>query len=171
MADIDSDLIKSGSGWRDLNPRPLRPERSALPSCATPRVKPRQRIAPTGRFAKADGVRDNGPGRRCCVDHIRLGLGIYATDRRGITGMSATLNRLIPAGRCKGSERIMTVLGAVVFGGFLVLGVLWLLVTAPGSDVDDARAQSQWPERSNSVRAAAGADVSSSWVLTHSSQK
>ena len=65
----------------------------------------------------------------------------------------------------------MTVLGAVVFGGFLVLGVLWLLVTAPGSDVDDARAQSQWPERSNSVRAAAAADVSSSWVLTHSSQK
>ena len=28
-----------GSGWRDLNPRPLRPERSALPSCATPRGK------------------------------------------------------------------------------------------------------------------------------------
>ena len=27
----------SPSGWRDLNPRPLRPERSALPSCATPR--------------------------------------------------------------------------------------------------------------------------------------
>ena len=26
-----------GSGWRDLNPRPLRPERSALPSCATAR--------------------------------------------------------------------------------------------------------------------------------------
>src|SRR5436190_23570665 len=26
------------SGWRDLNPRPLRPERSALPSCATPRA-------------------------------------------------------------------------------------------------------------------------------------
>ena len=25
------------SGWRDLNPRPLRPERSALPSCATAR--------------------------------------------------------------------------------------------------------------------------------------
>ncbi len=30
----------------------------------------------------------------------------------------------------------MTVLGAVVFGGFLALGVLWLLVTAPESDVD-----------------------------------
>src|SRR5690625_1509187 len=28
------------SGWRDLNPRPLRPERSALPSCATPRYCP-----------------------------------------------------------------------------------------------------------------------------------
>jgi hypothetical protein len=64
----------------------------------------------------------------------------------------------------------MTVLGAVVFGGFLVLGVLWLLVTAPGSDVE-GWAQSQWPERSNSVRAAAGADMSSSWALTHSSQK
>jgi hypothetical protein len=32
----------------------------------------------------------------------------------------------------------MTVLGAVVFGGLLVLGVLWLLVTAPDSDVDQA---------------------------------
>jgi hypothetical protein len=32
----------------------------------------------------------------------------------------------------------MTVLGAVVFGGFLALGVLWLLVTAPDSDVDQA---------------------------------
>ena len=52
----------------------------------------------------------------------------------------------------------MTVLGAVVFGGFLALGVLWLLVTAPGSDVDEAWAQSQWPERSNSVKAAAGAE-------------
>jgi len=52
----------------------------------------------------------------------------------------------------------MTVLGAVVFGGFLALGVLWLLVTAPGSDVDEAWGQSQWPERSNSVKAAAGAE-------------
>jgi hypothetical protein len=65
----------------------------------------------------------------------------------------------------------MTVLGAVVFGGFLFLGVLWLLVTAPGSDVDEAWDHSQWPERSKSVSAAAGADVSSSWALSHSSQK
>jgi hypothetical protein len=65
----------------------------------------------------------------------------------------------------------MTVLGAVVFGGLLALGVLWLLVTAPGSDVDDAWGQPQRPERSNSVSAAAGVDVSSPWFLTHSSQK
>jgi hypothetical protein len=60
----------------------------------------------------------------------------------------------------------MTVLGAVVFGGFLAFAVLWLLVTAPGSDVDDAWDQSHWSERSNS-----GADASSSWALTHSSQE
>jgi hypothetical protein len=38
----------------------------------------------------------------------------------------------------------MTVLGAVVFGGFLALGVLWLLVTAPDSDIDEAWNQSRW---------------------------
>jgi hypothetical protein len=62
----------------------------------------------------------------------------------------------------QGSERIMTVLGAVVFGGFLALAVLWLLVTAPGGDVD----ASHWPERTTS-----GADLSSSWALTHTSQQ
>ena len=31
---------RCASGWRDSNPRPLRPERSALPSCATPRQRP-----------------------------------------------------------------------------------------------------------------------------------
>ena len=56
----------------------------------------------------------------------------------------------------------MTVLGAVVFGGSLALGVLWLLVTAPGSDVDQAWSQSQWAESSN---------VPSEWILTHSSQQ
>ena len=48
----------------------------------------------------------------------------------------------------------MTVLGAVVFGGFLALGVLWLLVTAPESDVDEAWNQSQWTERAESASAA-----------------
>src|SRR5690606_39875290 len=30
-------LTPMSSEWRDSNPRPLRPERSALPGCATPR--------------------------------------------------------------------------------------------------------------------------------------
>jgi hypothetical protein len=55
--------------------------------------------------------------------------------------MSVALHKLITAGRCRGSERIVTVLGAVVFGGFLVLGVLQLVMTAPSSDVDEAWGQ------------------------------
>ena len=30
-------ITKNWSGWRDLNPRPLDPQSSALPGCATPR--------------------------------------------------------------------------------------------------------------------------------------
>jgi hypothetical protein len=56
----------------------------------------------------------------------------------------------------------MTVLGAVVFGGLLALGVLWLLVTAPESDVDQAWAQSQWTEHADPV----GAAAAGSGVLT-----
>lgn len=42
----------------------------------------------------------------------------------------------------------MTVLGAVVFGGLLVLGVLWLLVTAPDSEADPVwDNQQQWAGR------------------------
>lgn len=40
----------------------------------------------------------------------------------------------------------MTVLGAVVFGGILALGVLWLLVTAPDSDVDQAWLEASWSD-------------------------
>jgi hypothetical protein len=65
----------------------------------------------------------------------------------------------------------MTVLGAVVFGGLLALGVLWLLVTAPGNEADQAWDQSQWQERSNSASVAVDSDGSSPWALTHSSQK
>jgi hypothetical protein len=83
--------------------------------------------------------------------------------------MSVPLNTLMARDRCNGSERIMTVLGAVVFGGFLFLGVLWLLVTAPASEVDDVWGQPQQSGRSNWDGAAAG--VSSSRVLTHSLQK
>jgi hypothetical protein len=65
----------------------------------------------------------------------------------------------------------MTVLGAVVFGGLLALGVLWLLVTAPGNEAEVAWDQSQRHERSNSASAAADSDGSSPWALIHSSQK
>jgi hypothetical protein len=56
----------------------------------------------------------------------------------------------------------MTVLGAVVFGGILALGVLWLLVTAPESDVDQAWSESQWSEHADPV----GAAPATSGVLT-----
>ena len=60
----------------------------------------------------------------------------------------------------------MTVLGAVVFGGLLALGVLWLLATAPDSDIDQAWHQSQWTERVDSVSA-----PSNSRLLIDSSQE
>lgn len=45
----------------------------------------------------------------------------------------------------------MTVLGAVVFGGLLILGVLWLLVTAPGSEIDQAWSDAYWADHADSV--------------------
>jgi hypothetical protein len=57
----------------------------------------------------------------------------------------------------------MTVLGAVVFGGILALGVLWLLVTAPGSDVDQAWSELEWNQHVDPV----GAAAAGSGVLTH----
>jgi hypothetical protein len=56
----------------------------------------------------------------------------------------------------------MTVLGAVVFGGLLALGVLWLLVTAPASEVDQAWGESQWDEHADPV----GEATTASGVLT-----
>ena len=55
----------------------------------------------------------------------------------------------------------MTVLGAVVFGGLLALGVLWLLVTAPDSEVDHAWSESHWTD----------GIASESWALAHSSRQ
>ena len=40
----------------------------------------------------------------------------------------------------------MTALGAVVFGGLLTLGVLWLLLTAPDSDVDQTWSDAMWAD-------------------------
>jgi hypothetical protein len=60
----------------------------------------------------------------------------------------------------------MTVLGAVVFGGFLALGVLWLLVTAPDGDVDQAWNEPEWAGHADSASPA-----SDSRVLINSSQE
>lgn len=46
----------------------------------------------------------------------------------------------------------MTALGALVFGGLLALGVLWLLVTAPADETQEAWDQSQ-PQEAGSVNA------------------
>ncbi len=77
-----SEGISHESGWRDLNPRPLRPERSALPSCATPRVTVRVYrcaiIAPKPR--RGPGLPDrshpdrshrDGPARPCSLAPAR----------------------------------------------------------------------------------------------------
>ena len=60
----------------------------------------------------------------------------------------------------------MTVLGAVVFGGFLALGVLWLLVTAPDSESMGRGINPDGLRRSDSVSAAPD-----SRVLINSSQE
>lgn len=44
-----SDLALHRSGWRDLNPRPPRPERGTLPSCATSRCCPQHRFHAAGQ--------------------------------------------------------------------------------------------------------------------------
>ena len=65
----------------------------------------------------------------------------------------------------------MTLLGAVVFGGLLAIAVLWLLVTAPASEIDDAWDHSQLQEGPNARSVAAASAVSTHWAATHSSQK
>lgn len=68
----------------------------------------------------------------------------------------------------------MTVLGAAVYGGFFGLAALWLAATAPekgAGSADQARAHSQFPERSNSVSVAADLAMSSPCCATQSSQK
>jgi hypothetical protein len=77
--------------------------------------------------------------------------------------MSVALSKPTTTGRCDGSEKIMTVLGAVVFGGMLALGVLWLLLTAPANEAQEAWDQFQRPERLDVTGAA-------STTLTHSQQ-
>lgn len=51
-------------------------------------------------------------------------------------------------------ERMMTALGAVVYGGFFLLAALWLVVTGDYDAVDEPD-QVQPQERSNSAKAPA----------------
>ncbi len=63
----------------------------------------------------------------------------------------------------------MTALGAALYGGFLVLAVLWLLFTAEDSEGAEDH---QWAQdRSKSANRAVGPDRSSPMLVTHSSQK
>src|SRR5215471_10164912 len=96
------------SGWPDLNRRPLRPERSALPSCATPRRLPERREVPgeprtPGSLADPRNQREQGclrtaaeaegcpwrcpePARDVQPRAVRLALGgvpVQATDAPG----------------------------------------------------------------------------------------
>src|SRR3954453_17380298 len=70
------------SGWRDSNPRPLRPERSALPSCATAR-KGAERTRRAGGVPKAIA---GGDRERSGLDDLavgQIGLGVDALVERG----------------------------------------------------------------------------------------
>ena len=65
------------SGWRDLNPRPLRPERSALPSCATPRwspaslAEPGRMVSPPASAGWPRAGRRTGPARTATYRGLR----------------------------------------------------------------------------------------------------
>lgn len=65
------------SGWRDLNPRPLAPKASALPSCATPRW--RRRVYAVRPPARVTGARCGGPR----AARPRVGTGQRARRRVG----------------------------------------------------------------------------------------
>ena len=49
---------KQWSGRRDSNPRPLRPERSALPDCATPRLDVGQRVTRVFYDRAGDSIKE-----------------------------------------------------------------------------------------------------------------
>ena len=74
----------------------------------------------------------------------------------------------------------MTGLGAAIYGGFFALAALWLFVTSDYAGFRGRRgelknldrwSQDQAPERSNSVSTDADAEVSSEWLVSHSSSK
>src|SRR3712207_97125 len=72
------------SGWQDLNLRPLRPERSALPGCATPRGEPSTKHAPLRRPFIIAAL------TRACRASMPLGSGEGVGRNTGVV-LSATL--------------------------------------------------------------------------------
>ena len=56
--------------------------------------------------------------------------------------------------RAAKGERMMTGLGAVMYGGFFLLAALWLFLTSDYDAVDEPD-QAQRPDRSNSASAPA----------------
>src|SRR3984957_20145382 len=91
-------VLRWWSGCRDLNPGPLRPERSALPSCATARSElPRSRIILHGDPRPqqcSDDRRDLGCGRLVVLDD-------YFTDASFLDRLHAKRPVLVGIGRTR----------------------------------------------------------------------
>ena len=75
------------SGRRDLNSRPRRPKRRALPGCATPRLRPSYRHL--GRAGRT-GARQTASGRPLPLTSP-LGAGSYPAGASGSDGTPGTL--------------------------------------------------------------------------------
>jgi hypothetical protein len=86
---IDDDSVghcEKWSGWRDSNPRPLDPQSSALPGCATSRLYSSLRFYDE-RFRRREG-RGGGDGRDA-LDSPRPGAGSRFAVVREVAGRSA----------------------------------------------------------------------------------
>ena len=91
------------SGWRDLNPRPLRPERSALPSCATPRAVPSNSSPPAA--APAPGYPPSAQRQRATsVSREASGRQANRIGRVGWVPRPAETCSQVRAGRPPGGE-------------------------------------------------------------------
>jgi hypothetical protein len=93
------------SGWPDLNRRPLRPERSALPSCATPRDRSRSLVhlpVDTVTYFGLLAVRRATPRPGCCRAG-RVGAG-QGTVRRAVM-RGAAWGHVVPGAHLADASR------------------------------------------------------------------
>lgn len=65
----------------------------------------------------------------------------------------------------------MTVLGAVIYGGFFAIAALWLFLTSDYAGFRRGERQDQVPERSNSDSTFDADEVSNPLLVSHSSSK